>query len=691
MSGYALAIDIGGTFTDVVLRDRDGRTWTDKTLTTPDDLLDGFFAAVDSALAKAGAEPDQVDDVVVHATTVVTNTLIERKGPSTGLIVTAGFGDVLHIRDEHRYDMYDPLIEFPAPLVPRERTFGVNERALADGAIARAVDPDEVRALARRIQTAGIRSVAVCLLNAYKVATNEQAIRDVLRTELPELYISLSSDVAPQMREYSRASTTVVNAYTQPITGPYLGALARRLERRGFPNRPLIMLSNGGIIGAEVAAAYPVRMIESGPAAGALVAGYSAHELGLDDLLSFDMGGTTAKACIIQNRVPLVAGSFEVDRRYRFKPGSGFPVAIPAIDMIEIGAGGGSVARVDGLGLLKVGPTSAGSEPGPACYGRGGTEPTVTDADLVLGLLDAGNFLGGDMALDLAAARRALTTLGERLGTGAEETALGVYQVVGESMAAAARAHATDRGIDPRGLPVLAFGGAGPVHACFVAELLASDTVIFPPLASVLSAFGTLVTPVRLDLVRGALAPLADLDWPAVGALLVEVEAEAETALGAAGIGVGEITFRFGADMRYVGQANEVTVDFAADPRQARDGAALRAAFEDAYQRLYGIRLDDMAVEVVSWRVTATGPAVDRRHVAGLGARAAGPKGRRRAVFSAGPAEVDVYERSGLAPGQEIAGPAIVEERETTIILLPGWTGEVDAGGSIIARRATSI
>ncbi|MGH9332166.1 MAG: hydantoinase/oxoprolinase family protein, partial [Vicinamibacteria bacterium] len=599
---YSLAVDIGGTFTDVVLRDGSGRTWVDKTLTTHADLLDGFFRAVNLVLAKARAVPAEVDDVLVHATTLVTNAIIERKGPAVALLVTEGFADVLLIRDEHRYDMYDPQIEFTAPLVPRGLTFEVAERALADGTIEKKVDTKSLGDLVARLEKEGVRSIAVSFLNAYKVPDNERAIRDALVEALPGIDVSISSEVAPQMREYLRTSTTVVNAYTIPITRPYLGALKKRLASNGFENEPLIMLSSGGVIGAEVAGRFPVRMIESGPAAGALVASYLAEELGIDQLMSFDMGGTTAKACVIQERRPLVAGAFEVDRRYRFKPGSGLPVIVPAIDMIEIGAGGGSIARVDSLGLLKVGPESAGSEPGPACYGRGGTEPTVTDADLMLGLSSATSFLGGEMKLDSRAAENALARLGERLGVSSEEAALGIFRIVGESMVAAVRAHATDRGTDPRGLPLLAFGGAGGIHACYVAELLESTRVIFPPMASVLSAFGALVTPARLDLVRGALGRLRAIDWSQLARLVDEMEAEGRKALSDAGIAPENVRFSYGADMRYYGQANEVTVALESDPRIDRDLGSLRARFDEAYEMLYGIRLADMDVEVVSWR-----------------------------------------------------------------------------------------
>ncbi|HJS75346.1 MAG TPA: hydantoinase/oxoprolinase family protein, partial [Vicinamibacteria bacterium] len=533
-----------------------------------------------------------------------------------------------------------------------------------------------------------VRSIAISFLNAYKVPENERAVRDELAAALPGVDLSISSEVAPQMREYPRTSTTVVNAYTMPITRPYLSDLKDRLRARGFGNQPLIMLSSGGVVGADIAGRFPVRMIESGPAAGALVASYLAEELGIDHLMSFDMGGTTAKACLIQDRRPLVAGSFEVDRRYRFKPGSGLPVTVPAIDMIEIGAGGGSIARVDDLGLLKVGPDSAGSEPGPVCYARGGSEPTVTDADLVLGLLSASSFLGGDMELDAAGARAAVTSLGEKLGIDVEEAALGVYRIVGESMAAAVRAHATDRGTDPRGLPLLAFGGAGGLHACYVAELLESEAVIFPPMASVLSAFGALVTPARLDLVRGALGRLDGLDWSRVGELLDEMETEGRKALVEAGIAPGDVRFTYGADMRYYGQANEVVVALSVDPRTEPDVESLRARFEKAYEALYGIRLAGMDVEVVSWRASAHGPRTNREYRTSLPGAPGRSRAARAVVFESGPLEIAVYDRADLAAGQVVEGPALVDERDTTIVLRPGWRAEMKTHGGLIASRA---
>jgi len=684
---YSLAVDIGGTFVDVVLRAPDGTLTVDKTLTTHHDLLEGFFRAVDLALGKAKVTPTELTGVVVHATTVVTNALIERRGQPTALIVTKGFADVLAIRNEHRYEMYDPQIEFAPPLIPRELTFELDERTLADGTVLKGVDPDQVATLAETLQARGVVSVAVCLINGFRNPANEQAAGAGLRRAAGALHISLSSSVAPQIREYPRASTTAINAYAAPVAEPYLTGMSRRLADIGAPNRPLIMLSSGGVIAADTASRNPVRMIESGPAAGALAAAHYAGRLGLSRLLSFDMGGTTAKACLIEDGRPMVTGAFEVDRKYRFCEGSGMPVTVPSIDMIEIGAGGGSIARVDDLGLLKVGPRSAGSEPGPACYGRGGTDPTVTDADLVLGLLDADNFLGGDMALDLPAAERAIAGLAAALGCAVEAAAGGVYRIVAETMAGAARAHATDRGVDHRGLALLAFGGAGPVHACAVGELLQSSAVIFPPQASVLSAVGTLVTPVRLDLVRSALGRLDALDWRDVDRLLDEMSVEGLAALAEAGCAPDSVSLSIGADLRYHGQQNEVGVTFDHDPRQQRDPELIRGTFETAYLALYGVTPSHVPIEIVSWRMTVQGPEIAFTPVAAVSGEPASPKGERAVALWAAAGPAKVYDRVALSTGQMIAGPAIIEERETTLVLPPGWTAVVDQLGCVVARQ----
>jgi N-methylhydantoinase A len=687
MTRHSLAIDIGGTFTDAVLLSSDGHSYVDKTLTTHNDLLEGFFRGVELVTAKAGIAPQDVDDVVVHATTVVTNALIERKGPPVALLLTEGFRDVLYIREEHRYDMYDPQIEFAEPLIPAERTFTLKERIFADGTIGTQVDAVAVRDVIAQCRDNGIVSVAVCFLNSYRNGANEEEVRRIFAEEAPDIYVSLSSVIAPQMREYLRASTVAINAYTVPITRPYLLALIEELDRRGFKQQPLIMLSNGGVIGAERASTMPVRMIESGPAAGALVACYFSRIFDIPDLISFDMGGTTAKACIVQNHEPLVTGTFEVDRRYRFKPGSGMPITVPSIDMIEIGAGGGSIASVNDLGLLQVGPHSAGSMPGPSCYGRGGTDACVTDADLVLGVLDADRFLGGDMKLDLAASQAAFDRLGEKLNLPRNQAAWGVFEVVCEQMAAATRTHATERGIDYRGLPLLAFGGAGPVHACMVAELTESTQVIYPPLASVLSAFGTLVTPVQIDLVRSNVTTLDALDWGDVVSVLDSMTGEGTAALTEAGMREDEITFGFAVEMRYLGQQSEVRITLKDDPRHTRDTEAIRALFEAEYLRQYGLKLDDMKIEIVSWLVTASGAQPDRSAGAQKGAEGTGKAETRPVQLRDGIRDVAVWQRVAITDTDRIAGPVIIEERETTIFVLEGWDVSLHSSGSLVAIK----
>lgn len=687
---YSLAIDIGGTFTDAVLLCSDGRSWTDKTLTTHHDLLEGFFRATDLVLSRAKIKLKEVNDIITHATTVVTNVLIERKGSPTGLIVTEGFRDVLYIRDEHRYDMFDLQIEYAEPLVTRDHTWGIAERIYSDGTVGHRVSRDDVARIADEMRARKIESVAVCLLNSYCNPENERELRRHLQELSPDLFVTLSCDVAPQMREYLRTSTTVVNAYTLPPVRPYLEELNKKVTAHGLDREPLIMLSNGGVVGARLAGTYPVRMIESGPAAGALAAGHIAKKYGIANLISFDMGGTTAKACLIQNGEPLVAGEMEVDRRYRFKPGSGMPITVPSIDMIEIGAGGGSIARVNEMGMLKVGPDSAGSNPGPSCYGLGGTQPCVTDADLVLGILDADNFLGGDMPLNLDTARTAVKKLAQGLNVSVEDAAFGIFSVVGESMAAAARAHATDRGVNYRGLPLLAFGGAGPVHACYVAEQIESSQIIYPPMASVLSAFGTLVTPVRFDLARGGLCQLGEIDWNIVAGMINSMIEEGGAALMEAGLSRDGIIFTYSADMRYAGQQSEVTVPLQSDPCQSRSAEDLRARFEKAYEILYGVRLGDMGVEVVSWRVTAQGRDAGRRAQVNLARKPAAPKSKRQIYFAGRTLSVPVYDRGSLAGGQEMAGPVIVEERETTVFVLPNWSLRVHEDGSLLGTRGNA-
>lgn len=686
--GSSVAVDIGGTFTDIVLQ-RGADVFVDKTLTTHDDLLRGFFRGVESVLAKAGMQPRDLDGFVVHATTIVTNALIERRGERSAMIFTRGFADTLRVRDERRYEVYDPQIEFPHPFTEADEELTIDERTLADGSVERRPDDGAIALLADEIKRRDIRSVGICFLHSYRNPANERIVGAALQRLLPSLYISLSSDVAPQIREYLRASTTSANAYAVPITRPYLSELEKRLKREAYPSKALIMISSGGVVGPETAGRLPVRMVESGPAAGALGATYIARELGEPNLLAFDMGGTTAKVCVIQRFEPLITGLFEVDRMYRLKEGSGLPLAIPCIDLIEIGAGGGSIANIGEMGLLRVGPRSAGSNPGPACYGLGGSEPTVTDADVALGLLDPDNFLGGEMVLDRSRAQAALARIGDRLGTSPVDVARGVYRIVCEAMAGAVRTHATERGVDYRGLPLLAFGGAGPVHACGVAELLNGRKVVFPPLASVLSAFGSLVTPIRLDLVRSSLVRLDDLDWDLVTGIYDDLERQGREALADAGCPVEDIRFVYSADMRYLGQQYELTVSFASRPLRDGGVALMREAFEEAYRARYSIVQREVPIEIVTWRMAAIGPAPISPDITPAGV--AGSPGRRRTVHLWQPdQDVPVISRGDfLARDEAIDGPLIIEERETTLVIPPRWTARSGPLGCIVATRET--
>jgi N-methylhydantoinase A len=680
LSGHAsIAIDIGGTFTDVVLIHGD-RSFAEKTLTTPHDLLEGFFEGVTRILAKAGLQASDIDGRIVHATTTVTNALIERRGERSAMLFTEGFADILRIRREDRFDIYDTQIEAPPPII--EQTYSIAERAYADGTIETVPADADIDALAVALEERAIGSLGICFLHSYINPANEQVVTRRLQTLLPNLHISMSSEVSPQIREYVRASTTAVNAYAVSVSKPYLDRLETSLATRGFVLRPLMVLSSGGLAAIGTAARFPVRMIESGPAAGALAAAFFARALQLGDVLGFDMGGTTAKVCLIQNYEPLVAAEFEVDRTYRLKEGSGYPVNVPTIDLIEIGAGGGSIADVNDMGLLRVGPHSAGASPGPACYGRGGTNATVTDAAIHLGLLDPDNFLGGDMLLDATAAEKALEAVGRKLGFNSIEVARGVHDIVCEAMAGAVRAHAAERGVDYRGVPLLAFGGSGPVFACQVADLLGSHKVIFPPLASVFSAFGALVMPVRFDLSRSVIMRLGAMDWQLVDEVLDQLEAEGRETLKMAGIRAQDVILEFSADMRYLGQHYEIPVSFSERPAPS---ASLRAIFEDEVLRRRSVRQESLDVEIVNWRVAASGPIEPGPEF--CHAREGRGRAKVRTVYAWGDHQAKIVRRDCLSPDSTMKGPLLIEESGTTLVIPPGWTVHAGSQGCIITER----
>jgi N-methylhydantoinase A len=686
---YRLGVDIGGTFTDLLLIAADGRTVIGKTLTTTVDPSRGAETAVAGALREAGVGRGE-RGVLVHATTLATNAILERSGPPTALLATAGFRDALEIGREHRFDLYDLNLEFPRPLVPRHLRFDVPERLAASGAIVRPLDEDYLRRLVAELREKGIRAIAVCYLHSYRNPIHERRTAEIIAEVAPEIRVSLSADVAPEIREFQRASTTAANAYVQERIAGYLGGLRRRARAAGFAGEIFVMLSSGGIGTVETAVRFPVRLLESGPAAGALAAAALGGRAGFADLLSFDMGGTTAKLCAIQEGAPLKVHEFEVDRVYRFRRGSGLPVSISVTDMIEIGAGGGSIARISALGTLGVGPASAGADPGPACYGRGGREPTVTDSDLILGYLDPDYFLGGQMRLDVAAAHRALALVAGPLGLTAEQAAWGIHQIVNEHMANAARTHLGDRGVDPRRMPLFAFGGAGPVHAYRVAELLRAPVIIAPPGAGVGSAFGLLAAPLAFDLSRSGYGRLDALDWGTATALLDELAAEGRALLAEAGLQADAVTVQRSAEMRYLGQGHEVTVPLPAGRLEGRHEQQIVEAFERVYRRLYSRLGPGVPLEIVNWRVTVSGPrpALSGPRAAPGASGGGARKGVRTAYFheAGGFVETAVYDRYALRAGDVVPGPAILEERESTLVLGPGGVGRVDEHLNVIVE-----
>src|SRR2546425_1202424 len=604
-----LGVDIGGTFTDlVVIDDATGTARVGKVLTTTKDPAHGVEEGIHALLDEAGVRSDAVR-AVVHGTTLATNALIERKGAKTALLTTEGFRDALEIRREGRYDMYDLFIDPPPPLVPRHLRREVPERLLADGSIARAIDEVAARRVLAELAQDGVEALAICLLHAYVNPAHEARLVALAHEAIPGVFVSCSSEVVPEIREYERASTTCANVYVAPLMARYLEDLERRLAGLGIPGQLYIMQSSGGIAVPPLARRLPVRLIESRPAAGALAAAQAAGQRREPKLLSFDMGGTTAKACVIDDGVPLVGREFEVARADRFKKGSGLPVRVPVIEVIEIGAGGGSIARVDRMGLLKVGPDSPGADPGPACYGAGGPEPPVTDPDLPLGHLDAEFFLGGRMRLDREAARRSVEEhVARPLGLDVTGAAWGIHRLVNENMAAAARIHGIERGRDLRQYPLFAFGGAGPVHCWQVAKILKVPRILIPFGAGAVSAYGLLSAPLAFDFVRTRRERLDAADWGTINALFAEMEAEGRALLARAGVAATQVRVSRVVEMRYLGQGHEVEAAIPPGTLAPASLPAIIASFEAAYRALYQRLPQGVPIEALNWRGTIPGP-----------------------------------------------------------------------------------
>ncbi len=688
---YRVGVDIGGTFTDLVLIDDvTGGRAVGKVLTSPEDPSEAVEEGLVELLDREGVTAEGLK-TIVHGTTLVTNALIERRGVETALLTTEGFRDAVAIGTEHRYDMYDIFIEKPEPLVPRSLRYGVRERSLDDGSVMVELDEEQVRSICAELRGRGVQAVAVSFLHSFRNPAHERRAREILAEEAPEMTVSLSSEVAPEIREYERTSTTVANVYARPLVEGYLLSLEERLRRLGFGGSLYIMLSNGGTASVETACRFPVRLLESGPAAGALAAAFYGRATDFPEVLSFDMGGTTAKACLIEGGEPLRSNEFEVARIYRFKKGSGLPVKVSVIEMIEIGAGGGSIAAVGALGLPKVGPRSAGSEPGPACYDRGGGEPTVTDADLILGYLDPDFFLGGKMQLDRDAALRAVEgQIARPLGLDTVDAAWGIHQVVNENMANAARVHAIERGKDPRAYPLFAFGGAGPVHGYRVARALGVPGFIAPLGAGATSAFGFLCAPLSFDFVRSLYGRLDELDWSGVNGALEEMEEEGRDLLRASDVADADVLVRRLCEMRYVGQGHEVMVGLPDGSLGPDDADRLTTVYRKEYRRLYSREGPDVPLEAITWRVEVSAPRPEIRLDDGGDASdpSKAQKGEREIYLpeDKGFRKVPVYDRYLLGPGATLEGPAVVEERESTVILGPESRAEIDAARNLIVR-----
>ena len=678
-SGPALriAVDIGGTFTDLVLEVDGVAMQNAKVLTTPHDPSEAVADGVASLLVDR--DPRDLIEIV-HGTTLVPNALIERKGVRTALLTTAGFRDILQMGREQRYDLYDLQLEMPLPLVDRRLRIGVRERVRADGSVDIPLDPSEVRALAGPLRDAQVRSVAICFLHAYRRPEHELAARDALRAVLPEISISISSEVAPELGEYHRVSTTVANAYVQPVIDRYLATMADRLRAAGIEAPVRIMLSNGGLASLETARQFPIQLLESGPAAGVLSAGYAVGPE--RDVLAFDMGGTTAKAALIEHGEPVLTREHEAARIYRFVRGSGLPIKVPVIDMIEIGAGGGSIARAGIFGLPKVGPDSTSSVPGPACYGLGGTDPSVTDADLLLGYLAADRFLGGTMPLDVDAAERVMANLGAQLGLDALQTAAAIHRVVNENMASAARMHAIERGRDVRRFVLTATGGAGPVHAWGVARALGIRHLVFPPRAGVASAFGMLTAPTSFEFARSIPGALASTDWAFVASAIDDMVDHGRRQLAASGMTPESVVIAL--DARFLGQGATLTIPLG-DALPAAPERAVELGFLNEYQRLYGARPGDVELEVITWRVRVASRA-SRPDVNAPFEPAGSTTAQTRRMWFAetdGFVEGAVHRRSALAPGFRCQGPAVFEEPESTIVVGPGASISITERGNL--------
>lgn len=666
-----LGIDIGGTFTDLVLLETSsGQLFFGKTLTTYPDPTLGILNGLKELMSLHGKSVAEVN-TIIHGTTLVTNAIIERKGALTALLTTAGFEDVLEIGREMRYDIYDIFIRMPSPLVPAALRKGIKERVDASGRILDSLNEVEVIETLKALVKKGVRAVAISLLHSYANPSHEKKIGKIIRSQFPTLSFSLSSEIMPEIREYERTSATVMNAYVQPLTGHYLSQLKDILFDTGFKGQLHIMNSAGRLTTVQGACKAPIQLLESGPAGGTMAGVFYGELLKKKNLLAFDMGGTTAKASIIRNGQPEITNHFEAAREKRFKKGSGLPVRIPVIDMIEIGAGGGSITSVNHLGLLTVGPKSAASEPGPACYNRGGELPTVTDADLVLGFLNESYFLGGTMQLKREKARAAIKKhIASPLGISIEEAAWGIHRLVNDNMANAARVHIIEKGLDPRLFSMMAFGGAGPVHAYHVAQQLNAPQLIIPAGAGVLSAMGFLVSPIATEEITSYISTLQQINWTHLQKKLDGMNKKGRQFLKKAGIPNTRMSMKVLADMRYAGQGHEISVSLPGIKLSEASIPTITRAFKEEYRLRYGRDMEGIPIEAVTWRVLVSGPLTTLHPKQSVVGKHTLPlKGKRKVFWGKKYVDTPIYDRYLLKPGQRIQGPCIIEEFESTTIV----------------------
>ncbi|WP_169708771.1 hydantoinase/oxoprolinase family protein [Trinickia terrae] len=686
-----VGVDIGGTFTDVAL-ELGGKLFSTKVLTDYTAPERAIIKGVGIVAEKAGITLKDIG-VIIHGTTLATNALIERRGAKTAFITTEGFRDTIEMRTENRFEQYDLDIKLPPPLIERCDRFTLAERIDAQGGILLAPTEAQIESVVERIEQGGYESVAIGFIHAYVNGEHERKMRDAIEKRLPHVSVSISSEVSPQIREFERFNTVCANAYVRPIMKSYLDRLLGQVRAAGAVCPIFIIHSGGGIVSIESASEFPVRLVESGPAGGAIFAAHIAAQYNLDTVLSFDMGGTTAKICLIDDFTPKTANTFEVARTYRFKKGSGMPISIPVVEMVEIGAGGGSIASLDVMRQIRVGPHSAASEPGPACYQRGGTQPTVTDADLLLGRLDPDNFAGGSIPLSADNAAQAMSSdVGAALGLGAQEAAYGVAEVVDENMSNAARVHAVESGKDIGDYTMITFGGAGPLHAARLCEKSGIKRFVVPPGAGVGSAIGFLRAPFGYESVRSASMRLAHFDADALNDIAGQLSAEA-IRFARQGSSETEPEVDVKAFMRYVGQGWEIPIAIPYRTFNAEDRETFTALFTQAYTQFFGRPIDGLDIEIVSWAVKAASPLPPVEHMQWVEGRDAAKVQKTRRIFDAALqrlVDAAIVERGALRVGERVSGPAIIVEPETSTLITSSFDATVQPDGCLLATSKLS-